>query len=121
FPKISDNTKNLIDDKYKNIYDKIVDELTILGYYLGLRSEIVKISDALILDKKCTINKNQVISNQRFYLEPLKIIKNIVLPLKLDQGWFAMNPSILKITDGYLINCRLVNYNITHEGLYIIY
>lgn len=104
----------------KLIYS-MIDELIILGYHMNYKDLCLLLSDRTILSPGSLINKDQAIGNQRFYINKLEIIKSgkIVLNTKLE-NYLPMNPSILNTKDGYIINCRMVNYELTQNGLYII-
>jgi len=118
--------KKSYSDNINNLIFLMLDELIILGYYLKLSTLCLVISDKLILSRECPINKNQAIGNQKFYIE--KLMVNFSNKIKLESNsvhanlneFTAMNPSILKTENGYIVNCRLVNYEITEDGLYWI-
>lgn len=107
--------------EYKIYLDKIIEEFVILAFYMNYKELGLRLSDNLILDPKCKIGPHQIIGNQRFYLEPLKTIKRKKIDVNLPEKRFAMNPSILKTDDGYIINCRIINYQLNDTGRYIIY
>lgn len=117
----SEEFKVKFDSKYKVYFDRVIEEFIILGYYMDYKELALKLSDNLILDLNCKINKSQIVSNQRYYIPKLKTIKNEKINIKLDQDTFALNPSILKIDNGYLINCRVINYQINDQGSYMIH
>lgn len=86
---------------------------------MGYSSECLLLSDKLILSPICNINKNQSISNQRFYIKKLETIKSSKINIKSKMDNFLpMNPSILQLDECYLINCRMVNYELNQQGLY---
>ena len=130
FPHDILNSGTLSQRKYSNeilnLIFLMIDELIILGYYMGYNKECLILSDKLILSPICPINKNQAVSNQKFYIKKLGVIKSnkININIKLD-NFLPMNPSILQLNGedneiGYLINCRMVNYELNPEGLYYI-
>jgi len=121
FPHGPFKLPSIIDNNIKVLYDKIIDEFVILGYYLDYKELALRLSDNLIFDLNCKIEKNQIISNQRYYIQQLKINKKDKFNIKLESNQFALNPSIIKQENGYLINCRVVNYQLTDQGLYIIH
>ena len=104
----------------KIILEKIIDEFTILAFYLGYKEIGLQLSDKLILDENCKLNKSQVIHNQKFYVNKLLTLKNEKIQSDISSGYFPLNPSIIKTNEGYLMSLRTVNYALTPEGFYTV-
>lgn len=119
FPN-SDFKFKVNDPNIRIIFHRLIDELVILAFYINYKETALLVSDKMIFDENCLLNKNQVISNQRYYTTPLTIIKKGMFSLKLNGGLSPLNPCILKLDDGYLVNCRIVNYQINNDGIYTI-
>ena len=114
-----DNCLFLQNDVYTN---KIYYEYTIIAYYLGIRNvnnEVVKILNTLNNDTQ------SLLSNLKFYDNILKSKKLITLNNSFEK---KINLEIIKFVsssscmipnkDGYSMNLRYVNYNITPNGSY---
>ena len=111
--------------KDRSLSDKIKEEISICAYYTGDRKVGYQVSDELLLDRKVSSSvKDMVRSNIFFYLEQLNpefIPMDITLPkLSATHRYNPLNPSIIRWKDGYLINCRTVNYEKKGDPLYIL-
>lgn len=110
-----------------NNYD-IVSELSIASYYTEHRNKGLYFSDKLIFDRSVPSDiKSMVHNNLIHYVIKLSSDK-IRVPINLpfigdtDKKWRPLNPSIIKSNsigqpsllhgrEGYIINCRTVNYD----------
>jgi len=107
---------------YAYVY-KLLEEFTIIGFYLNRKKEGIRIMDKLLLDYKTPfniINKGQIENNQRYYMVPLDgIAKNKKrIQIKCDPDYIETNPSIIRVTGGFIMNCRTVNYGVKPGGIY---
>jgi len=110
-----------LNPKIITIISLFIDELVILLFYMDYSSLGLYLSDKYILDPSFTLNKNSVVSNQRFYTNKIKRIDNKSIRLiDLDPGWNALNPSIIKTLTGYTLTVRTVNYIVTPEGNFVV-
>lgn len=111
---LSDLQKDLPDETKINL----LYELSISCFYNGKIEEGSSISDSCILNRNFPGTlKNSIISNLRFYLTKLDVLESFHVPVVLplidsnpEKLWRALNPSITQYQNGYLINCRCVNY-----------
>ena len=109
---------------HKDIYDhKLLYEFSIFAYYVGERgihNELVTLMNTRCYDVYSILN------NYKFYCPLLEnFSKNINIgknfPRKINEEKYnfrSSTPSIVKYKDGYGINLRYVNYNITSDGTY---
>lgn len=118
------NDINLTDFKYKpgdlRIFISMMEEFSIYAYYTGLESYGNIVSDKLLLSKHIGFNRYQVICNQRYYMKSLPRVGRVKIYAKADKDYVNLNASIVKTADGYILNARTVNYELTEEGGYII-
>jgi len=105
----------------QNLVFSIIDEIIILAFYMNYSDIALILSDKLIFSSICTISKDQSIGNQRYYTKKLIGEKYGILDLKIKlENYVPMNSSILKTEHGYTILCRLVNYELTQQGGYLV-
>jgi len=119
--------KNLDRDGYlflqNDVYtDKIYYEYTIIAYYLGIKNinnEVVK-----ILNSKSNDIQN-LLSNYKFYNNILQSNKVINLNNSFEKeindeliNFVSSSSCMIPNEDGYSMNLRYVNYNITSNGSY---
>ena len=120
---------NLI-EKEKILVYKLIEEMTINAFYINSGKKLgLRLSELLLF---CTnnigcanINKNMIHNNELFYLNKLDIIKRKQVQCDMPfiddtfiQRYNPLNPSIIKIDNGYMILCRGVNYNQTNASDY---
>jgi tetratricopeptide (TPR) repeat protein len=119
--------KNLNRDGYlflqNDIYtDKLYYEFTIIAYYLGIKNinnEVVK-----VLNSK-NINTQNLLSNFKFYDNILKSKEIINLSNSIEKeinneliNFVSSSSCMIPNKEGYSMNMRYVNYNITSNGSY---
>jgi len=119
--------KKLNRDEYlflqNDIYtNKIYYEYTIIAYYLGIKNvnnEVVK-----ILNTKNDDTEN-LLSNFKFYENILESNKVIILTNSFEKEinnelikFISSSSCMIPNKDGYSMNLRYVNYNITSNGIY---
>jgi tetratricopeptide (TPR) repeat protein len=119
--------KNLNRDGYlflqNDVYtDKIYYEYTIIAYYLGIKNvnnEVVK-----ILNSKSNYTQN-LLSNFKFYDNILQSIEVINLSNSFEKeinneltNFVSSSSCMIQNDNGYSMNLRYVNYNITPNGSY---
>nr|QBK90296.1 MAG: uncharacterized protein LCPAC102_02090 [Pithovirus LCPAC102] len=101
-----------------NIY-YILEKLTIMLYYVDEYKNIGYILSEMLSLNNTFVNVEMIRVNKEYYIDKLKYIEYIDLDIdyprlelpKIENDTYRpMNPSILKTNDGYLINCRFVNY-----------
>lgn len=105
-------------DDYPEIYYQIAEEVTICAYYTEQRHTGMELSNHLLLDRKTNSGLRHLIrQNMFFYLEPTPNLTTFPIPLDLPpltseskKSYRPLNPSIIQFRDGYLVNCRTVNY-----------
>jgi glycosyltransferase involved in cell wall biosynthesis len=102
------------------------EEHSICAYYTPERQEGFRSCNWLTLDKNVpTHSKNTAKNNLIHYLKPLShwvpsfAASEIVLPPK--EGYKYMNPSVVTMDGRLFVNVRKVNYEINHEGQYIVH
>lgn len=103
-----------------NTFIRMMEELNIYAYYTEARPYGNIISDRLLLSTYSGINRHQVIINQIFYMEKVPRINRHRIYAKAEINYVNLNASILKVEDGYILNARTVNYELTDKGDYII-
>ncbi len=102
----------------KRIFLRLLYEFTIVSYYTKHRSFGFYIYDSLLLSNKISKQfKLSLGSNIRFYINQLSTKKRIPINVELPfihenstEKYRPMNPSMIKIDDGYLMICRSINY-----------
>lgn len=112
-------------DLSKEEQNQIQFELTISPFYINKMQDGMDACEHLSLTDNSY--RSSAISNQRYYLQPIKHEQTLELSLDLglidenfnqNNRWTSFNPSIVPTTDGYLINVRSANY-IIQNGNYI--
>lgn len=111
--------------KDSTLHHKIKEEISICAYYTKDRHIGYKVSDELDLNRKTESSvRNMVRSNMFFYiplLHPQSITLDIELPqLSSTHKYNPLNPSIIPWKEGYLVNCRCVNYEKKGDPLHIM-
>jgi tetratricopeptide (TPR) repeat protein len=111
--------------KYNEYLWKLAYEYCVFAYYTGVRN----INDQVVtILNNCGDSAliNSVLSNMKFYTHVLKAEKThdftFTLKHKINDIEYNFNSSsscIIPYKDGYLLNVRLVNYQIDTEGNYI--
>lgn len=114
-----DNCLFLQNDIYT---DKIYYEYTIIAYYLGIKNinnEVVKILNTINNDTQ------SLLSNFKFYDNILQTKKLITLNNSFEKeinneliNFVSSSSCMIPNEDGYSMNLRYVNYNITSNGSY---
>lgn len=101
------------------VYDYQFDEeISIAGYYTPYKNEGFSAANRLIFNKNTPPHiKETTYKNFLFYVENLKIAKQIPIEIELpplfensNEKYNPMNPSIKKTKEGYNLICRTVNY-----------
>lgn len=101
------------------VYDyRFDEELSIAAYYTPFKDEGLAAIERLTRNKKAPASvRYNAENNMRFYLQNLKNVRLINLPIRLPllrEGstlrCLPANPSILKTDDGYIAICRCVNF-----------
>lgn len=111
------NTK-IYDNQY---YWKFLYDLSIVGYYVNKHDETLKYTDHLVLINKDNAYKENVHSNQFYYLSKLDIIQCRPINITLDPKWHPLNPTIIpypyidndsniESIKRYMLITRTVNY-----------
>lgn len=104
---------------YYPVYEYQFDEeMSIAGYYTPFKNEGFSAANRLILNKNTPAHvKETTYKNILYYVENLKIAKQIPIQIKLpplfensSEKYNPMNPSIKKTKEGYNLICRTVNY-----------
>lgn len=104
------------------------EELSIAAYYTPLREEGWEAANRLVLNPEAPEEiKDFCYNNMLFYIKPLPIERitplSINLPFVEDKipsvKYLLSTPSILPTENGYLANCRTVNYKIGEQNEYI--
>lgn len=94
------------------------EELSIAAYYTPYKDEGFAAANRLIFNKNTPTHiKESTFKNLLFYVENLKIAKQIPIQIELpllkensNEHYNPMNPSIKKTKEGYNVICRTVNY-----------
>lgn len=95
---------------------KIMEEFSILSFYIEMKSDGFIINNRLILSLNPLINKYQSIGNMPYYLstlpnEAIVFKKKLDLP-KILEGYVYMNFSLIKGDNGFMGIIRYTNYTI---------
>jgi hypothetical protein len=114
--ELSDNISGTL----KNLYISLLEEFTIFCYYTDYRKYGCIISDKLILSRFDNYNINMTCNNQKFYMEKIQRLERIPIKVKTYPNYVGLNASIIQYNDGYLLNGRTVNYELTDNGDYIV-
>nr|QBK89726.1 MAG: uncharacterized protein LCPAC101_00090 [Pithovirus LCPAC101] len=111
--------RSLESDKIEKIC-RIYEMLTISMYYIPeYKNTSSKLLEFLIFSD-LPVDKEMIRKNQVYFFNTLKYTKKIDLDvpkIKLldpkienEKYYYPMNPSIIKVSDGYIVNVRMVNY-----------
>jgi glycosyltransferase involved in cell wall biosynthesis len=108
-------------------YPGIAEEFSICAYYGTPTQRSMGFSDCNVLALDRTIpwhTREQARHNMFWYLQPLSehvlSFHPVRIPFEPEEGWVAMNPSIVALNGGVpLVLLRTVNYRITPEGRYV--
>jgi len=111
------------------VYDyKFLQYLSIGLYYTPFRQQGFKYIDSLVLNPKVPYDvKENAHKNLFFYVDPLKNTEFIpIVPITRffinrwsSDKYLPCNPSLYKTQDGYMLNCRTVNY-LHKRGQYMV-
>ena len=100
-----------------SITPSILTELSIVAYYTPYKHEGLWASERLLFDRLVNFYlKDLAHRNSLFYSIKLNWSRKIPVDIELpyiigtQEKWRPLNPSILKTTSGYIVNCRTVNY-----------
>jgi tetratricopeptide (TPR) repeat protein len=127
---LSKNEKNDFLFLHDDIYNYKLDfEFSIIAYYLGIKNINDEIIQILNYSNNDNITNN-LLSNMKFYRNILKPINTINFSSKItydineETTLFVSSSSCLIRNnfdnhDGYIMNIRYVNYNITENGTYL--
>lgn len=101
---------------------KMLEEFSIICYYTDCRPYGINIIDKLLFDFEASgiINKNLTANNQKYYMEVLPRVSRHRIQIKCEPEYIEMNPSIIKVKGGYLLNCRTGNFGLKHGGIYYV-
>lgn len=95
-------------------------ELTIAAYYIGKIQEGYDACDRISLDFNANFSmRNHCLNSIRFYIKKLDFTTVSPVSFPLENGWYPSSSSFVKYNDGYRINLRTVDYQITDSGNYI--
>jgi hypothetical protein len=128
FDKSLDQCRQLMkanpDEHFKKILFDGLHELSITSFYLGKKKFGLRVSEFILLSHDTNklsfgIDKSLVANNEYFYLNQLQAKKEKDVPVNMpiinidlpNENYRPMNPSLLKLNDGYLVICRGVNYD----------
>lgn len=119
-----------LSEEEKSILLYLLQEFSIVGYYLDLYEVCDKTSDLIMFSKGISligVNKDMIHRNQLFYTNKLPIMNKIDVsftrPLIHEtstERYLPTNPYILLTENGYTIICRCVNYIQRIAGNYFI-
>lgn len=104
----------------KELFFFILIEVSICFWYTKYKYLGNIISDRLVF-QKINNHKSMIFKNQRFYIQPITFLHSFNLIPKLDPLFSPLNPSIIPINDGYLVNIRAVNYSLDEQSRYTIH
>lgn len=120
------NKITLIDNPY--LYE-VFERLTIVCYYVNEYKSFGYFLTEFLLLNDIRINQEMINANKEFYAEKLDCFHSkllhlksypLLFPKKPGDVYRSINPSVLKINEGYLINCRLINYDRPEQVLLTI-
>jgi FkbM family methyltransferase len=108
-----------VDSSYLYLCDELI---SIISYYYGDISNGLKSCNNIIssYDHSWKV-RNSSLSNIQWYTDKLKYSKitKIICP-EIPKGYFQSSSSIIENNDGFILNIRLVNYEINKNGGYNI-
>lgn len=110
-------------------YPGLMEEFSICAYYGSSLQRFAgrRVCNELALDRTIPWHTREPAKHNMFwYLQPLServpSFRPVWIPFEPEEGWVAMNPSIIAPTPGMsvsLVLLRTVNYRITPEGQYV--
>jgi hypothetical protein len=109
-----------------NIFQDVLQDFTILSYYMNKKTEGLIISDKLTLCNTGVVDKNMIYNNIKYYLGKIpighkKIKLSFNIPNDINKVFHHMNFSIINsLESGYICLFRCVNYTINNNGSYNI-
>jgi glycosyltransferase involved in cell wall biosynthesis len=90
---------------------RLLRELSIAAYYTPHREAGFDANDRLALGADTPREVvTLAVNNQAFYAEPLPAVSHAPITPALPAPFVPCNPSIVRTTRGYLVNCRSVSY-----------
>lgn len=98
---------------------EIFEKLTVMCYYVTQYRDLGYFITEFLLLNAVNVNKEMIKHNRQFYSKKLNYVRSknldlnsypLLFPKTVGETYKIINPSILKINEGYLINCRLINY-----------
>lgn len=98
-------------------------EYYIIAYYHGIK-DVNKVFFKIIDNCNIQSINNNVLNNFKFYINNIKSDNVINISEKIsafDQTFFSSSATIIKDIDGYIINCRYVNYTYDKKSNGIIF
>lgn len=96
-------------------------ELTIVAYYISQRPIGRQACERLILSHDVPNNfRQEAKKNIMFYMTAFPVERRIQLTFPTPDKYYALNPSIIRLENGYRILCRTTNY-IQERGHYTIH
>lgn len=105
-----------------NGYYAFLEEFTIFSFYLNKVKEGLLMADKLLFSYNAGVltNKNQIANNQRFYMASLGSVAHDKkrIRVKCAEFYNELNPSIISVKGGYLMNCRTSNFGVKPGGIY---
>jgi len=97
----------------------LLSEFARLAYFTRLRDAGLEVNERLVLGAGTPADAvERAKGNAVLYARPLPDATYLELTPKLPAGYLACNPSILRTTSGYLVNCRAVSYRLDESQRY---
>lgn len=96
-------------------------EISICGYYTGAKKEAFISSEFLLRKRGVDQTTHDIVTrNLSFYVPKISTVRTVPLRNELDTTqWGITNPSLVPWGEGYLLNVRHVNYEITAADKFI--
>lgn len=117
---LTSEINSIVTADIRRLLYRIYEEFTIFSYYVGLKAEGLLLADKLLFNSEAHlhINCNLIANNQRYYMDKLNYLERKQIKIKCEEHYIEMNPSIIKYKDGYIVNCRTVNFGVRPGGHY---
>ncbi len=95
-------------------------ELSISAFHVGARRDGLEANERLALGRGAPADATWLaLENGIFYAEPLPGASYVPVTPALPPEFAPCNPSIVRTTNGYVLNCRAVSYRIEPDGHYV--
>lgn len=100
----------------------VYQRLSSVIYYTHNRSKSLEYAEKALFSKLLSFNdKNHIIGQLQYYIEPLSVIRRIKLDLPALPGYLSSSASLIAKDDNYLMVVRTVNYRInSNNGSYLL-